>query len=74
MKSNLISVNHPYAATSDILILFAALFIQIVALYLAPARRDVGHDEADIDTLVARFDRAVQFSLGDTVCQCIIEV
>jgi GTP cyclohydrolase IA len=32
LKSNPISVNHPDAATSDILILFAALFIQIVAL------------------------------------------
>ena len=38
MKSNLISVNHPYAATSDILILFAALFIQIVALQTVPVR------------------------------------
>jgi integrase len=35
LKSNPISVNHPDAATSDILILFAALFIQIVALQLA---------------------------------------
>jgi len=35
LKSNPISVNHSYAATSEILILFAALFIQIVALYLA---------------------------------------
>ena len=33
MKPNPISVNHPYAATSDILILFVALFIQIVAPY-----------------------------------------
>jgi hypothetical protein len=32
LKSNPISVNHPDAATSDILIQFAALFIQIVAL------------------------------------------
>ncbi|MGF7213622.1 putative transposase, partial [Skermanella aerolata] len=30
---NPISVNHPYAATSDILILFVALFIQFVAPY-----------------------------------------
>ena len=36
MKPNPISVNHPDAATSDILILVAALFIQIVALYLGP--------------------------------------
>jgi hypothetical protein len=33
LKSNPISVNHPDAATSDIPILFAALFIQIVALH-----------------------------------------
>jgi hypothetical protein len=32
LKSNPISVNHHLAATSGILILFAALFIQIVAL------------------------------------------
>jgi hypothetical protein len=31
-----ISVNHLYAATSDILILLVALFIQIVALYILP--------------------------------------
>ena len=36
MKPNPISVNHPYAATSDILILFVALFIQIVAPYSLP--------------------------------------
>jgi len=35
LKSNPISVHHPYAATSDILILFAALCIQIVALHAA---------------------------------------
>jgi hypothetical protein len=33
LKPNPISVNHPYAATSDILILFVALFIQFVAPY-----------------------------------------
>jgi hypothetical protein len=32
LKSNPISVSHPHAATSDILVLFAALFIRIVAL------------------------------------------
>jgi hypothetical protein len=38
LKSSPISVNHPHAATSDILILLAAPFIQIVALYLIRSR------------------------------------
>jgi hypothetical protein len=45
LKSSLISVNHPSAATSDIPILFAALFIQIVALQGAPRQADAGGND-----------------------------
>jgi hypothetical protein len=48
LKSNPISVNHPDAATSDILILFAALFIQIVALHRVRDRRSMDQDAGSV--------------------------